>query len=487
MRKTKIVCTLGPASSDEKTIEQMLKAGMDVARINMSHGTHKIQKDQIDLFRKVRDRLGIPAAVMLDTRGPEIRLGDFENGSVTVENGQIFKLTVNPIMGNSEIAYITYDKLPQKVKEGNTILIDDGKIELTVKKTTETEIECEVVTGGKISNHKSLNVPRVALDMEYMSAQDKKDIVFGVENDVDFIAASFVRRKEDVIELRKFVDYYGGHHIKIIAKIENIEGIKNFDEILEHSDGIMVARGDMGVEIEYEKLPGIQKKFIKRCYQSGKMVITATQMLESMIQNASPTRAEITDVANAIFDGTSAIMLSGESAMGKYPVLAVKVMAKIAQQAERDAFSMGAYNNISLEVDSSDTTNAICDATCTTARDLKAKAIIAVTKYGQTARRMSKFRPFEPVVAATPVLKTYHQLSLSWGVYPALARYQKNSDELFIHAIDCAKQIDIVKDGDIVVITAGIPVDTSGNTNILKVQTVGLKETYGIQDTENRD
>ncbi len=487
MRKTKIVCKLGPASSDEKTIEQMLKAGMDVARINMSHGTHKIQKDQIDLFRKVRDRLGIPAAVMLDTRGPEIRLGDFENGSVTVENGQIFKLTVNPIMGNSEIAYITYDKLPQKVKEGNTILIDDGKIELTVKKTTETEIECEVVTGGKISNHKSLNVPRVALDMEYMSAQDKKDIVFGVENDVDFIAASFVRRKEDVIELRKFVDYYGGHHIKIIAKIENIEGIKNFDEILEHSDGIMVARGDMGVEIEYEKLPGIQKKFIKRCYQSGKMVITATQMLESMIQNASPTRAEITDVANAIFDGTSAIMLSGESAMGKYPVLAVKVMAKIAQQAERDAFSMGAYNNISLEVDSSDTTNAICDATCTTARDLKAKAIIAVTKYGQTARRMSKFRPFEPVVAATPVLKTYHQLSLSWGVYPALARYQKNSDELFIHAIDCAKQIDIVKDGDIVVITAGIPVDTSGNTNILKVQTVGLKETYGIQDTENRD
>jgi pyruvate kinase len=487
MRKTKIVCTLGPASSDEKTIEQMLKAGMDVARINMSHGTHKIQKDQIDLFRKVRDRLGIPAAVMLDTRGPEIRLGDFENGSVTVENGQIFKLTVNPIMGNSEIAYITYDKLPQKVKEGNTILIDDGKIELTVKKTTETEIECEVVTGGKISNHKSLNVPRVALDMEYMSAQDKKDIVFGVENDVDFIAASFVRRKEDVIELRKFVDYYGGHHIKIIAKIENIEGIKNFDEILEHSDGIMVARGDMGVEIEYEKLPGIQKKFIKRCYQSGKMVITATQMLESMIQNASPTRAEITDVANAIFDGTSAIMLSGESAMGKYPVLAVKVMAKIAQQAEHDAFSMGAYNNISLEVDSSDTTNAICDATCTTARDLKAKAIIAVTKYGQTARRMSKFRPFEPVVAATPVLKTYHQLSLSWGVYPALARYQKNSDELFIHAIDCAKQIDIVKDGDIVVITAGIPVDTSGNTNILKVQTVGLKETYGMQDAENRD
>ena len=460
---------------------------MDVARINMSHGTHKIQKDQIDLFRKVRDRLGIPAAVMLDTRGPEIRLGDFENGSVTVENGQIFKLTVNPIMGNSEIAYITYDKLPQKVKEGNTILIDDGKIELTVKKTTETEIECEVVTGGKISNHKSLNVPRVALDMEYMSAQDKKDIVFGVENDVDFIAASFVRRKEDVIELRKFVDYYGGHHIKIIAKIENIEGIKNFDEILEHSDGIMVARGDMGVEIEYEKLPGIQKKFIKRCYQSGKMVITATQMLESMIQNASPTRAEITDVANAIFDGTSAIMLSGESAMGKYPVLAVKVMAKIAQQAEHDAFSMGAYNNISLEVDSSDTTNAICDATCTTARDLKAKAIIAVTKYGQTARRMSKFRPFEPVVAATPVLKTYHQLSLSWGVYPALARYQKNSDELFIHAIDCAKQIDIVKDGDIVVITAGIPVDTSGNTNILKVQTVGLKETYGMQDAENRD
>ncbi|MEG1651435.1 MAG: pyruvate kinase, partial [Oscillospiraceae bacterium] len=283
----------------------------------------------------------------------------------------------------------------------------------------------------------------------------------------------FVRNRDDVICLRKFIDYHGGHDIKIISKIENLEGIENFDEILKYSDGIMVARGDMGVEVEYERLPGLQKRFIRKCYQSGKMVITATQMLESMINKPTPTRAEITDVANAVFDGTSAIMLSGETAMGKYPIRAVEVMANIAEQAEKDAFEMEVYKGIRYDMDTSDTTNAVCDAACTTARDINAKAIIALTKYGNTARRMSKFRPFEPIIAATPVEKTYYQLAMSWGVYPVLAKPQKNSDDLFLHAIDCAKQLDAVVEGDMVVIAAGIPLDISGNTNLIKVEVVG--------------
>ncbi len=476
MRKTKIVCTLGPASSEEEVLEEMLLSGMNVARLNFSHGTHQGHLETIQRFRRVRDRLGLPAAVMLDTRGPEIRLRDFRQGSVALEKGQEFVLTTEDVLGDGAKASITYRELPGQLKPGNLVLIDDGRVTLEVRSCTETDIVCLVLHGGTVSNHKGINVPRVPLNMPYLSEQDKADLLFGIQQDVDFIAASFVRRKEDVISLRKFLDYHGGHDIKIISKIENLEGIDHFDEILHYSNGIMVARGDMGVEVEYERLPGIQKKFIRRCYQSGKMVITATQMLESMVSNPRPTRAEITDVANAVFDGTSAVMLSGESAMGQYPVLAVKVMAKIAEQAEQDAFAMNAYHGIKYDMEEGDTTNAICDATCTTARDLHAKAIIAVTKYGQTAQRMSKFRPFEPIVAATPVVKTFHQLSLSWGVYPVVARQQNNSDDLLLHAIDCAKQIDLVTDGDCVVITAGVPLDTSGSTNLLKVQMVGAKE-----------
>jgi pyruvate kinase len=311
--------------------------------------------------------------------------------------------------------------------------------------------------------------------MPYLSEADKADRLFGIAHDVDFVAASFVRRREDVAAMRKFLDYNGGHDIRIISKIENMEGVENFDEILAHSDGIMVARGDMGVEVEYERLPGLQKRFIKACYSSGKMVITATQMLESMVSSFSPTRAEITDVANAVFDGTSAVMLSAESAMGLYPVRAVEVMAKIARQAEKDAFAQDAYRGIGYDIDAEDTTNAICDAACTTARDIRARAVIAVTKYGTTARRMSKFRPQVPIVAATPVEKTYHQLSLSWGVYPVMARMQSSTDDLFLHAIDCAKLLDLAEDGDTVVITGGVPLDTTGTTNILKVQVVGVR------------
>ena len=472
MRKTKIVCTLGPASRNEKTIREMLKNGMNIARINFSHDKHEVHKKTIELFRKVRDELKLPAAIMLDTKGPEVRTGDFAEGKVTLVKGERFTLTTEDIMGDANRVSVTYKDLPAQLSVGNELLIDDGRLKLEVEELTETDIVCRILVGGEVSNHKGINIPNVHLEMPYLSPQDEKDIRFGIENDIDFIAASFVRRKDDVIALRKFMDYYGGHDIKIISKIENIEGVDNFDEILKHSDGIMVARGDMGVEIEYERLPGIQKKFIRKCYQAGKMVITATQMLESMVHNAMPTRAEITDVANAVFDGTSAIMLSGETAMGDHPAEVVKVMARIARQAEKDAFEMDIYKGALFDTDFTDMTNAICDAACTTARDVSATAIIAVTKSGYTARRVAKFRPQEQIVATTPVVKTFHQLSMSWGVHPILALHQESTDDLFRHAIDCAKQDDIVKSGDHVVITAGVPLGQTGTTNLLKVEIV---------------
>ncbi len=472
MKKTKIVCTLGPSSCNEQVLREMLQNGMNVARLNFSHGTHESHKKAVELFRQIRDEMGIPAAVLLDTKGPEIRLKNFKNDKAILRTGDEFTLTAKEVLGDEKIASITCENLPAQLSADMTILIDDGRISLNVIETNETDIRCHVTNGGEVSNHKGINIPKVSLNLPYLSDADKADILFAIENNVDFIAASFVRRKDDIIQLRKFIDYNGGHNIKVISKIESLEGVENFEEILSVSDGIMVARGDMGVEIEFERLPGLQKRFIRRCYTSGKMVITATQMLESMVTNTSPTRAEITDVANAVFDGTSAVMLSGESAMGKHPALAVKVMSRIIAQAEKDAFEMNTYREYKYDMDFSDNTNAICDAACTTARDINAKAIIVVTKSGQSARRMSKFRPTEPIVAATPEMKTYHQLSLSWGVYPVLAKYQHTSDDLFTHAIDCARMIDLVRGGDKVVIAAGLPLDTSGSTNIIKVEIV---------------
>lgn len=472
MRKTKIVCTLGPATKDKEIVRQMIRCGMNVARLNFSHNTHADHAQRIQMIRELRQELEVPIALLLDTKGPEIRLRDFEGSKVEIQKDQRFTLTTRDILGNAEEAAITYAGLPKEISVGDAVLIDDGKLKLIVEEIDGTEIRCRVIHGGTVSNHKSINIPHVRLSIPYLSEQDKADLLFGIEQDVDFIAASFTRSKDDIIALRKFLDYNGGHDIRIIAKIENLEGVENFDEILACSDGIMVARGDMGVEIEYERLPGLQKQFIRRCYQSGKMVITATQMLESMVSNPTPTRAEITDVANAVFDGTSAIMLSGETAAGQYPVKAVQVMARIAEQAEADALQLGSYEGFRYDMDT-DVTNAMCDAACTTARDIKAKAIIALTKYGRTARRMSKFRPPMAIVAATPVEKTYHQLALSWGVYPVMARYQRTSDELLQHAIDCARQIDVVEAGDRVVIAAGVPLDTSGSTNLLKVEIVG--------------
>lgn len=474
MKKTKIVCTLGPASADEETLAEMLRAGMDVARLNFSHGTHEGHAEMIGRFRRVRDALKLPAAVLLDTKGPEIRIGKFAGGRVMLTAGAPFTLTTEDAEGDETRVSVTYKDLPRQLTPGCRLLLDDGRVVLTVNETTETEVRCTVTEGGALSDRKGVNVPHVHLELPYLSEQDEADLRFGVEHGVDFVAASFVRSKEDVIAVRNYLDYYGGHRIKIIAKIENEEGVGNFDEILRHSDGIMVARGDMGVEIAFERLPGLQKKFIRKCYQAGKMVITATQMLESMITSTTPTRAEITDVANAVFDGTSAIMLSGETAAGRNPALVVRVMSRIAEQAERDALELGLSGSADgVENDAEDTTNAICDAACTTARDIGARAIIALTKSGYTARRVSKFRPTQPIIAATPDEKTFHQLALSWGVYPVRALYQADEETMYRHAIDCAKMGGYVRAGDRVVITAGGR--GSVTSNALRLEEVGHK------------
>ncbi len=476
MLKTKIVCTLGPASNSPEMIEKMIRAGMNVARLNFSHGTHEEHAEVIDRIRKAREKLGVPLAVMLDTKGPEIRLGQFKDGSAELTDGSVFTLrTTDPEKeGDASGVWISYAELPGQISKGTRILLNDGAIELVTEEILPEEgtIRTVVKSGGVIKSGKGVNVPNVHLDMPHMSDRDKNDLIFGIEQDVDFVAASFVRSRADVVGMRKFLDYHGGHNIKIISKIENLEGVDNFDEILAVSDGIMVARGDMGVEVDFERLPGLQKRFIKECYQSGKMVITATQMLESMIEKPTPTRAEISDVANAVFDGTSAVMLSGETAVGNHPLLAVRAMARIAEQAEKDAVEQDAYNDMQYVIDEDDVTAALCDAACTTAKDIRAKAIVTLTTTGKSARRMSKFRPTQPVVAATPLVKTFHQLALSWGVYPVLSLRQETLENLLVHAVDCAKELDLVSPGDLVVIAAGVPVLTPGNTNLLKVEVV---------------
>lgn len=469
IKKTKIVCTLGPASSNEETMRAMLLSGMNVARLNFSHGTHEGHRETINKFRRVRDELGVSAAVLLDTKGPEIRLGDFVNGHEIINKGDRFTLTSEQIEGNSESVSITYKDLPSQVESGTRVLIDDGRVELKVVSTTNTKIVCEVVTGGKISNRKGVNIPGKSLDLEYISEADKNDILFGIEMDVDYIAASFVRTADDVMQVRNLLKANGGENIKIISKIENMEGIDNFKEILELSDGIMVARGDMGVEVDFEKLPGIQKKFIKECCRAGKTVITATQMLESMTSNLAPTRAEITDVANAVFDGTSAVMLSGESAAGKYPVETVKVMAKIVAQAEKDAEEVKQYKFLEVDVDENDVSNAIGHAACTTARDIKASAIVALTTSGYTAEKMAKYKPDTPIIAATPNIKTYHQQALTRGVYPVYTEYSEEWADLVEAVMESEEVTRFIEKNDLVVFTAGIPLHVTGTTNLIRV------------------
>lgn len=472
LKKTKIVCTIGPASRDADTMREMLEAGMNVARLNFSHGTHEEHRKTIETFRRVRDEQDRPAAILLDTKGPEIRLGDFENGSEILEEGDEFTLTSEECPGTKERVSTTYKALPSQVSLGTSILIDDGRVRLRVAGTTEDEVRCIVVNGGKVSNRKGVNIPNQSLDLEYISEADRQDILFGIEMDVDYVAASFVRSGADVKVLRSLLNENGGDRIKIISKIENTGGIENFKEILALSDGIMIARGDMGVEVDFEKLPGIQKKFIKECCKAGKTVITATQMLESMTHSPAPTRAEITDVANAVFDGTSAVMLSGESAAGDYPVETVKAMAKIVSQAEEDAEEVNQYKFLEVETNDRDVSNAMGHAACTTAHDIKASAIVAITTSGYTAEMMAKYKPVEPIIAATPDSKTYHQQALTRGVYPVLTQRSSNWNDLMEKAIEGAERMKFVKKGDCIVLSAGMPLQVPGTTNLIRVKTI---------------
>ncbi|MGI6239708.1 MAG: pyruvate kinase [Christensenellales bacterium] len=472
MRRTKIIATLGPSSNSELIMDDMLRSGMNVARINLSHGDHTEHRARIEAFRAARDRLGMPAAVLLDTRGPEIRLGAIEGGSVELFEGAQFIITSRTVVGDSTIASMNYPDLPKQMRPGQRILIDDGSVRLIVREISADDIKCEVEYGGRIGTSKGVNVPDAQLEMPYLSQKDKDDLVFGVEMDADYIAASFVRSAEDVRAVRQALDYHGGQKIRIIAKIENEEGVSNIDDIIREADGIMVARGDMGVEIPFERLPGIQKRFIHACYRAGKPAIVATQMLDSMIRSSTPTRAEITDVANAVFDGASAVMLSGETAMGAHPALVVRTMARIAMQAEADALGERVIPHEAQDIDTADITDAIAAAACTTAAQLDAKLIVADTKTGRAARRISKHRPTQIIVGATPLEKTFHQLSLIWGVYPVRALMQKSIDDLFLHAVACAKASKLANKGDIVVVTAGAPLNVDGNTNMLKAERI---------------
>ena len=467
MRKTKIICTLGPASESEEKLREIMLAGMNVARFNFSHGSHEEHKRKFDRVVKIRGELGLPVATLLDTKGPEIRLRDIEGGKTELVNGQKFTLTTEDMLGNNEMVSITYANLIHDISAGTTILIDDGLIEMVVDEITDTDIICTVINGGPISNHKGVNVPGAELSMPYLSEQDKSDIMFGCDMGFDFVAASFVRCKEDILAVKKIIEG-NGSHMRIIAKIENMQGIRNLKEIVEVSDGIMVARGDMGVEIPMEEVPVIQKEMIKLAESEGKQVITATQMLDSMIKNPRPTRAEVADVANAIYDGTTAIMLSGETAAGAYPVEAVTTMAKIAERTEQDIN----YNERLKKRENTteyDITTAISHATCTTAKDLNAAAIITVTISGFTAGMISRYKPSCPIIACSVSPKICRQMNLYWGVTPVWIPRENSADDLFEDAVRAAQNAGYIKKGDTVVLTAGVPLGVSGRTNMIRV------------------
>lgn len=484
LRKTKIICTLGPSTDDEGVLRRLMLAGMNCTRFNFSHCTHEDASKKLEAVKRIRQELGLPIATLLDTKGPEIRLGTFKDGPVELKAGGTFTLTTRDVPGDEKLVSISYEDLPKDISPGSRVLIDDGLVAMRARTVTDTDIICDVLNGGTISNRKGVNVPDTRLSMEYISEQDRKDIIFGIENDFDFIAASFVRDAQDIMDIRAIMEERNCHSIKVIAKIENREGVDNIDEILEVADGIMVARGDMGVEIPFEELPEIQKRLITKTYATGKIVVTATQMLESMIKNPRPTRAEATDVANAIYDGTSCIMLSGETAAGKYPVEAVETMVRIAEKAEESIDYVWRFNSRNNSDIAFDVTNAISHATCATAHDLGARAIITVTKSGGTARQLSKFRPLYPIVGCTVDEKVCRQLNLSWGVTPLVIGEEEDTDELFESAVNAAEEAGMVETGDLVVITAGMPLGVSGTTNMMKVHVVGhvLLTGQGVTD-----
>lgn len=467
MRKTKIICTIGPASQSPEKIREMIEAGMNVCRCNFSHGSYEEQKNKMMTVVRISEEMKKPVATLIDTKGPEIRLRTFEEEKITLEEGQKFTLTTKDIIGTKDMVSVTYENIVNDVVVGGSVLIDDGLIELRVEEITDTDLICRVVNGGPVSNKKGVNLPGANLSMPFISEQDRKDILFGIDCGFDFIALSFVRSKEDVLEVRKMLDEKRSP-MKVIAKIENMQGINNLDEILEVSDGIMVARGDMGVEVPLEEVPVIQKRMIRKAVARGKHVITATQMLESMTKNPRPTRAEAADVANAIFDGTTAIMLSGESANGKYPVEALKTMSKIAERAEKDIN----YNKLLRKIQDNgekDITEAISHATCTVASDLNASAIITVTISGFTAEKVARFKPSCPIICCSVNPRVLRQAALLWGVEPLLIEKKSTPEDLFKEALWVAEKAGKIKKGDRVVLTAGVPLGVSGNTNMIRV------------------
>ena len=478
MRKTKIICTLGPSTDKDGVLRELIANGMNVARFNFSHGSHEEHKGRLDLLKSLREELGKPVAALLDTKGPEIRLKDFKNGTEMLEAGQTFTLTTRDVEGTKEICSITYKDLPQDVAPGGAIMLDDGLIKLQIQTVNDTDIVCTVLNNGKIKNKKGVNVPGVHLSMPYMSQRDKDDIIFGIEQGFDFIAASFVRTAQDVYDIRNLLNEYDSN-IRIIAKIENREGVNNIDSILSAADAVMVARGDLGVEIDFTELPGIQKNIIDRSFSFGKPIVTATQMLDSMMVNPRPTRAEISDVANAIYDGTSAIMLSGETAAGAYPVEALKTMSAIAERTENEPhyrderFKDAAHGQISVS-------DATAHAACLTARDVNAAAIVTVSESGNTARLLSKYRPTQPIIACVMNEQVQRQLSLSWGITALLMGPAKSTDELIEMSTALAQKNGYLHNGELAVVTAGVPVGVSGTTNMIKIHMVGNCLSTGV-------
>ena len=471
MRKTKIICPLGPSTDKDGVLRELVANGMNVARFNFSHGSYEEHKGRLDNLKAIRAELGKPVAALLDTKGPEIRLKEFKNGVEMLEAGQTFTLTTREVEGTKEICSITYKDLPQDVHEGGTIMLDDGLIKLRITNVTDTDITCEVLNSGKIKNKKGVNVPGVHLSMPYLSQRDRDDIIFGVQQGFDFIAASFVRTAQDVYDIRNLLNEYDSN-IRIIAKIENREGVNNIDSILAAADAVMVARGDLGVEIDFTELPGIQKSVIDRSFSFGKPIVTATQMLDSMMVNPRPTRAEISDVANAIYDGTSAIMLSGETAAGAYPVEALKTMSAIAERTENEVH----YRDNRL-VDAGNGQISVSDATahaaCLTAKDVNASAIVTVSESGNTARLLSKYRPAQPIIACVMNEQVQRQLAISWGITPLMMALAHSTDELIEMSTSLAKENGYLHDGELAVVTAGVPVGVSGTTNMIKIHMIG--------------
>ena len=471
MRKTKIICTLGPSTDKDDVLRQLVENGMNVARLNFSHGSYEEHKGRLDKLKAIREELGKPVAALLDTKGPEIRLKEFKNGVEMLEAGQTFTLTTREVEGTKEICSITYKDLPQDVQPGGTIMLDDGLIKLQIQTVNDTDIVCTVLNSGKIKTKKGVNVPGVHLSMPYLSQRDRDDIIFAVQQGFDFIAASFVRTAQDVYDIRNLLNEYDSD-IRIIAKIENREGVNNIDSILAAADAVMVARGDLGVEIDFTELPGIQKNIIDRSFSFGKPIVTATQMLDSMMVNPRPTRAEISDVANAIYDGTSAIMLSGETAAGAYPVEALKTMSAIAERTEQEGFHLRGrtmdFNPGKISV-----SDATAHAACLTARDVNAAAIVTVSESGTTARLLSKYRPQQPIIACVMREQVQRQLSLSWGITPLMMSLAHSTDELIEMSTALAKENGYLHNGELAVVTAGVPVGVSGTTNMIKIHMVG--------------